>query len=251
MLGSEEYTSTTPDLSETEFFEQVNSARNKLDKVYQTSRPLLALGYNGSQIRVLDSIYDAVRIGQAIKTKINGDLPFYRHHARFDNHFGHLNFNFSGNNDYRVEGGLHEPYKTQQRLPNETHPHLYLLRKTFGQDIELISLAERIFRGKYAGETNKLKKMLSRFSFAKSFPQIQYAYTCEWLDEDLKTDAVFHFPVDDDYVVFRKVIQTGDNEVWGQVHNTKSDRIRQALADKRERQVFNYGLVPALVPIRS
>lgn len=49
MIGNEEQNQSVLDLSKAEFKNQVNLAKAELDKVYETSTPLLALGYNGVQ----------------------------------------------------------------------------------------------------------------------------------------------------------------------------------------------------------
>lgn len=93
------------DLSEKEFREQVNTAREVLNTVYQTSQPLLMLGYNGAQIRVLQGIYAEVEGGIAVNARRNDNShPFYRHYTRFENGYGSVGLSFSGNGDYQASG---------------------------------------------------------------------------------------------------------------------------------------------------
>lgn len=124
-----------------------------------------------------------------------------------------------------------------------------MLQKNFGQDIELSSIAERIFRGKYTGQAGTLKKALAKFSLTRETPSVRDSYTCEWLDDELRQDAVFYFPARDEYVVIRKVHQSDDYETWGVKQNVSSDRIREVLSQKKQSLTLVFR--PSPVPVQA
>jgi hypothetical protein len=232
------------ELSEAEFKNQVSTARQLTNLVYERSSSLLMLGYNGAQIRALTSIYSAVEEGDAIDAKRNLNYPFYRHTAKFENSNGYLSFNFSGNKDFQVSGRVDDNLARRENFPVGTNPHLFLLQQRGDKDIQLDDLGERIFRGKYTGETGIVKKRLAKMKVTKEIPQVRDSYEAQWLDEETRMDAVFHFPARNEYVVFRKVKTSDGYEIWGERRNLRTDLLKQQLEEKKGRQVLSFQLSP-------
>lgn len=119
------------------------------------------------------------------------------------------------------------------------------MRKTLGQDIPLHQLSERIFRGKYAGEAGMMKKILANLGVTKGIPQVSDSYEAQWLDEDTKMEAVFYFPAQDNFEVFRKIKTNGGYEIWGKRQNVNSQQIRQALSEKSTGKAMVFQLASA------
>lgn len=235
-------------LSENEFRAQTGIARDILNGVYAKSQPLLMLGYNGAQIRALQSIYSSVEQGDAADVKWNNDEhPFYKHHARFENENGELVISFSGNGDFKASGDINEELRQREHFPIGLHPTIFLLHKSFGQDIELRQIGQRIYRGKFASEAGPVKKSLAKIPVAKAFPSVRYSYEVQWLDEDTKSDAVFYFPANDEYIIFRKIKTNGDYEVWGRRQNINTHQLKQTIHEKISGAVFTFQLAPAPV----
>lgn len=244
MLFPTELGSIPIELSETEFREQVNSARNIVSAVYEKSTPLLMLGYNGAQIRALNYIFSAVEDGEATDAKWNLNYPFYRHYARFEAQNGYLDFEFSGNSDFQIVGEVNELVEKRDNFPIGTNPHLYLLKRRQQQDIELRDLSERIFRGKFTGEANMAKRTLAKIPAVKEIPSVRDSYQTQWLDEDTKMDAVFYFPARNEYVVFRKIVTRNGYEIWGKRKNVNSQQIKEALEEKSRSKALVFQLAP-------
>lgn len=243
-----EQTTGVVHLSENEFHQQVGIARDVLNGVYAISQPLLMLGYNGAQIRALQSIYSAVEQGDAVDAKWNDEeYPFYQHRTSFENENGRFGISFSGNGDFFSSGYMNELLRQRKHFPIGSHPTIFLLRKAFGQDVELKQIGQRIFWGKYVSEAGIVKKLLAKTTVTKVLPSVRDSYEVQWLDDDTKTDAVFYFPARDEYEVFRKVKTNGGYEVWGRRQNINSQQIKQAISEKRAGPVFTFQLSPAPV----
>lgn len=244
MLFPTEQGSIQIELSEAEFREQVNSARNIVSAVYEKSAPLLMLGYNRAQIRTLNDIFSAVKEGEATDAKWNLNYSFYRHHVKFDAQNGYLAFEFSGNRDFQIVGRVNELVEERDKFPVGKNPHLYLLKRRLQQDIGLRDLSERIFRGKFAGEANMAKRILAKVRAVKEIISIRNSYQSQWLDEDTKTEAVFYFPAKKEYVVFRKIVTRNGYEIWGERKNVNPQQIKEALEEKGRSKTFVFQLAP-------
>lgn len=188
--------------------------------------------------------------GNAVDAGWNDNhYPFYKHSTKFENDYGSLSILFSGNGDYQVSGELNERLRQREHFPTGSYPKMFLLRKALGQDISLQQLSERIFRGKYTGKAGTVKKILAKLDIAREIPQVRDSYEAQWLDEDTKMDAVFYFPAQDSFEVFRKIKTTCGYEVWGRKQNINSEQIKQTIDEKRPEKALVFQLAPA--PIRT
>jgi hypothetical protein len=233
------------ELQESEYTNQVAIARGILNEFYSDSRPLLMLGYNGEQISALHSVYSAVEEGNAVNAQRNLNYPVWIHTARFENSFGSLGIDFSGNGDFQVSGSLKEEVRKSKNFPIGTHPQLFLLYKRDGQDNDLKSISERIFRGKYSNKSNVLKDTLAKINGIKEYPSVKYSFRAQWLDEETKMDAVFHFPATNEYHVFRKVKKSDNYETWGRRYNISSEQIEEVLIKEQNPKILTFEKVPS------
>lgn len=231
------------ELSEREFYEQVNAARDILSQTYADSRPLLMLGYNANQIRILHNNFGLVAQGDAVDAKWNdAEFSFYRHYASFQGEQGSVSLNFSGNKDFQAIGRVTDELLLREGFKGGMHPHLFLLRQQEGQSLSLKDVGQRIFRGEFTGEQTLAKKVLSKIPLTKEMPIVKDSYQTQWLDDDTRMDAVFYFPSDEKYIVFRKVVDKDGYETWGVRQNVNTSEIKQALESKAKQTSLSFQL---------
>lgn len=112
-------------LSENEYQRHVEIARDVLNEVYSSGRALFMLGYTARQIRILDSIYSAVRSGEAFDAQRNNTRwNFYIHSARFRNKYGEMSVMFPGNGDFMIDGLVDKEIAEREELSGGGQPFI-------------------------------------------------------------------------------------------------------------------------------